>query len=475
MADIRASADPSLLQSLKLHLEGLKRTEHGLILYNQIQRGLQQYGDKDGRIELVFVTFLHALLGKYAKSTACDPATRVKARLIQQRLTLYLPVKSSEMPAAAPPRPEPPSPPKPVIPLPPVAAVKPVPPPVAAPVIEARPEPVAAAATPVSVPQEPAAPPPPEPPVMQEIPPPAVTATVFAAKPEPERAPEPIPKPLVAAAVPPSDEPRPTRQEKLEELEDTFAEKVTASIAVDKQFGQLLEQERAALQDPESPLGEFNDMKQILVKGLNELIEERKALIEKLSSASEYLKAVESDRARLRTELGQARKYGMTDELTGLPRRDVFVKQLEAEIGRVKRYGFSLTLAVIDIDSLEAVNNRYGRATGDAVLRCYAGEILAKFRTYDLVARYGGDEFAVLFPNTQKDGAMHALEKARRTATSTFIHQDGKNIPLPSFSSVLTQYSSGEPVAALLRRADETLSQAKLGGHNRMVVALPTS
>ena len=92
------SADPSLLQSLKLHLEGLKRTQHGQILYNQIQRGLQQYGSEDGRIELVFVTFLHALLGKYAMSPACDPATRVKARLIQQRLTLYLPKAPSVFP-----------------------------------------------------------------------------------------------------------------------------------------------------------------------------------------------------------------------------------------------------------------------------------------------------------------------------------------------------------------------------------------
>jgi diguanylate cyclase len=165
----------------------------------------------------------------------------------------------------------------------------------------------------------------------------------------------------------------------------------------------------------------------------------------------------------------------MADELTGLPKRDVFIKQLESEIGRVKRYGFALAFAVIDIDGLESVNKRYGRATGDAVLRCYASEILSKFRTYDLVARYGGDEFAVLFPNTQKDGAMHALEKARKTATSTFIHQDGKNIPLPSFSSVLTQYSPGEPPAAMLQRADETLTHAKQGGTNRMVVALPTA
>jgi diguanylate cyclase (GGDEF)-like protein len=308
------------------------------------------------------------------------------------------------------------------------------------------------------------------PPIVQapvQAPPPAPSAPpVVAAKPEP----------VMEAAVPvPETSTSPTRQEKIEALEDTLVEKVTESITVDKQFGELLESERDALQDTQSPLGELGDLKQILVKGLNELIEERQALIEKLSTASDYLKAVESDRARLRQELGQARKHSMADELTGLPKRDVFIKQLESEIGRVKRYGFALAFAVIDIDNLESVNKRYGRATGDAVLRCYASEILSKFRTYDLVARYGGDEFAVLFPNTQKDGAMHALEKARKTATSTFIHQDGKNIPLPSFSSVLTQYSPGEPPAALLARADETLTHAKLGGYNRMVVALPTA
>ncbi len=427
MADSHTStsADPSLLQNLKLHLEGLKRTQHGQILYNQIQRGLQQYGSEDGRIEFVFVTFLHALLGKYATSPACDPATRVKARLIQQRLTLYLPKGATAAPAA-----------------------KPV----------AQPR----AAAPVKA---------------QSVPPPPAVET------KPEPLPETKPEPVVTAAAPPIEaEPvpkvapvPPSRQEKIEALEDTLAERVTESIAVDKKFGELLESERENLKNLDSPLGEFADLKQILVKGLNELIEERQSLIEKLSSAGDYLKAVETDRERLRQELGHARKHSMADELTGLPRRDVFVKQLEAEIGRVKRYGFALAVAVIDVDNLESINKRYGRDGGDAVLRCYAGQILAKFRTYDLVARYGDDEFAVLFPNTQKDGAMHALEKARKTAASTFIQLAGKNVPLPSFSSVLTQYSPGEPATTLLLRADQTLSQAKIAGYNRMVVALPTA
>lgn len=460
MADTNTSADPSLLQNLKHHLEGLKRTEHGLILYNQIQRGLRLYGDKDGRIEFVFVVFLHALLGKYAKNPACDPATRIKARLIQQRLTLYLPTEPvSSRPAAPAPITPPPATAAPSVVVLPPAAAKPVS--LSHPVEDAMPAPPAAEA-----------------PAIGHAPPPVIQAPLgVKAMPRPPGPAAPtggVNK--VNGGPPPARETpaSPTRQERIEELEDTLAENVTTSIAVDKHFGELLETERTTLHNMESPLGDFNDLKQILVKGLNELIEERQTLIQKLSGASEYLKAVETDRERLRQELGLARKRGMTDELTGLPNREVFVKQLESEIGRVKRYGFALALAVIDVDNLEAVNQRYGRATGDAVLRCYAGEILAKFRTYDLVARYGGDEFVVLFPNTQKDGAMHALEKARKTANGTFIHQDGKNIPLPSFSSVLTQYAPGEPTAALLKRADETLSQAKKGGFNRLVVALPT-
>ena len=406
------STDPLLLQSLKRHLEGLKRTEAGLALYNQIQRVLQKYGHADGSVELGFVIFLHDHLGKYAASPLSDPAARVKARLIQQRLMPYMSdVSLSSL--------------------------------LSAPVV---PSSHAVSAEQVSV----------------------VSPSVVA----PPVVSEPVSSNDITVVVPESGLPL-TRQEQKEALSDALAEKVTESIAVDKQFAEQQGRERDTSQSVHSPLGELGDLKQMLVKGMNELIEERQVLIDKLSSASEFIQAVEADRERLRQELGQARQHSMTDELTGLPRREVFIKQLESEIGRARRYGFALAVAVIDVDGLESINKRYGRATGDAVLRCYAREILSRFRTYDLVARYGADEFAVLFPNTQKDGAMQALEKARKAATSTFIQFEGRNLPLPSFSSVLTQYAPGEPAGALLTRADETLAHAKRGGHDRMVVALP--
>ncbi|HSW53083.1 MAG TPA: hypothetical protein VLG93_07620, partial [Sulfuricaulis sp.] len=221
MADSNTStsADPSLLQSLKLHLDGLKRTQHGLVLYNQIQRGLQKYGHEDGRIELVFVSFLHALLGKYATSPACDPSTRVKARLIQQRLTLYLP-KAAPAPVAPKPmvaaaRPAAPVEPRAVVAPPPPVAAAPIPP---APVAETRPEPKPAAdpVPPVEIKPAPVIETKPEP-VAEVVAPPVVDT------PAPVAETQPVPPPEPAA---------PSRQENIEILGDTLAQQVTESIAV---------------------------------------------------------------------------------------------------------------------------------------------------------------------------------------------------------------------------------------------------
>jgi diguanylate cyclase (GGDEF)-like protein len=226
--------------------------------------------------------------------------------------------------------------------------------------------------------------------------------------------------------------------------------------------------------DAPQSIDDFEGLKSVLVKGLDELIRERHALIRRIDGATSYLKALEKDRLRLNDELSKARKHGSVDDLTGFPKKDMFIRSLEAEVGRVRRYGFAFALALIDVDDMGQINKTYGRETGDAVLRCYATEVLSEFRAYDLVARYGDDEFAVLFPNTQKDGAMRALEKAKKRAAATYVTYAGRSLRLPSFSSVLTVYSQGEKPAQLLKRAAEALDHARMHGHDQIVVSLPS-
>lgn len=420
------SVDSSLLEGIRRHLEGLKRTADGLALYDLIESGLKRHGGDQGRLEYAFISYLYALLGRYAKDPQYDPATRIKARLIQQRLMLHLSESNAEIAPSAE-----------------AAAVMPA-------AGSRTPAGVqhtsAAAETPVEATPPPAAPIPET--VAQPTVPPAGSAVA-----QDERT-EADPPPEVVALE--------------RDLADRLAESLTQSPPREVFGGPGVSVDPGALAD-------FGELRQILVRGLDDLIRERRALLQKINSAAEYLKAVEADRERLVAELHKARSHSLVDELTGLPKREVFLRSLDAEIGRVRRYGFAFALALIDIDALGEFNRRHGREAGDAVLRCYAAEVLSRFRAYDLVARYGDDEFAILFPNTQKEGAMHALEKARKQVAGTFLQYDGRSLPLPGFSSVLTVYTQGDKPAALLERAAEALDQARRKGPGQLVVTLPST
>lgn len=391
------TTEDRLLAAVRQVLEGLKKTTDGAVLYSFIERGLRKFDSS--RIETAFLAFVDKLLQRYLDGADSDPATRIKIKIIQQRLRPYL----AEIPAR------------------PAAAVVP------------------AAPTPTEAPVVPVAPPPP--PVSKE--------------------PEILPRASVTMEIKYRDS---------GSLPEQLAHNVADALTHSRDFDSLLRTSLQALeQSDNAPNAE---LKQLLRSGIEELIAEHRILEKDLVETRRGLQAMADDRRQMEKALSQARKNSMVDELTGLPNRTAFLRQLEAEIGRARRYGFSLALALIDVDDLNTINERHGYAAGDAMLRTYANEIMSQFRGYDLVARYGDDEFAMLLPNTQKDGAMRALDKAQARAAGISIQFEGQNIPLPSFSSVLTLYAHGEQPATLLKRADDALSNAKQRGRAQAVVAL---
>ncbi len=433
-----APLDTSVIDNVRRLLEGLKKTSDGAIMYLLIERALRKFSGASGQVELAFVVFLHKLLNSYANTPNNDPATRMKARVLQQRLVPFLP----EDIAIAP---------RPAAKTPARAAQKvsaPITP--AKPAAEARTDPVRRVTTPVPPPQ-----PRPQEPVSKP-PQPQVQTRIEDVTPIPRR----------------PESGAPINEDDVDMLQVKVAHNVAEIISRNRAFDALLHNSLDVILQSHDD-AEIEDLKQVLVKGIEELINGQQNLGEKLSTTNTYLNAIHDDRRKLRDTLNKIRKHSLSDELTGLPNHAAFVRQMEGEIGRAKRYGFSLVVAIIDVDGLASLNAVHGRAAGDAVLQCYAREIMSQFRGYDMVARYGNDEFAILFPNTQKEGATRALEKAQKRVAETYINYAGASIPLPSFSSVLTLYSPGEKPATLLQRAGAALDHAKLRGPHQMVVALP--
>jgi diguanylate cyclase len=162
----------------------------------------------------------------------------------------------------------------------------------------------------------------------------------------------------------------------------------------------------------------------------------------------------------------------MVDELTGLQNKAAFNKQLTAEIGRSKRYGFSLALALVVLDEFDRFRETQGNETANAILRTFAQQILTGFRGYDAVARIGENQFGILFPNTQKEGALSALGKAQKRAAGTVFQQNGRSLRMPTFTSSLTLYSPGDQPDAIMKRTYDALQLASKNSRDKIIVAL---
>jgi len=155
-----------------------------------------------------------------------------------------------------------------------------------------------------------------------------------------------------------------------------------------------------------------------------------------------------------------------TDSLTGTATRHILTERLQAEYERALRYPSQFAVAILDVDHFKKVNDRFGHQAGDRALKMVGGLLLSSVRETDLVARYGGDEFVILMPETSAEDAGTVMERVRGHLANKTPTDD---VTLTA-SCGITEWSgeAADGPAQVLRRADAALYEAKRAGRNRV-------
>ena len=213
------------------------------------------------------------------------------------------------------------------------------------------------------------------------------------------------------------------------------------------------------------PGGEEGETKLVLLAPAKGFSSETIKLAEWLASQA----AIALENARLH-EIVQ--RQAITDELTGLVNRRRFLAALDAEIVRASRLGGTLSVVLADLDDFKRINDRFGHPAGDIVLLKFADLIRAHVREVDVPGRLGGEEFSILLPETDAQGALAGAERLRQALAEQPFELEGRTVEVTASFGV-AELTPGHSADELLRLADAALYRAKEQGKNQ--VALPVA
>ena len=188
-----------------------------------------------------------------------------------------------------------------------------------------------------------------------------------------------------------------------------------------------------------------------------------------LGAASRYAFTTAAQAEVLQHEL---ERQAQTDSLTGLTNRRHFLLLAEKELSRAVRYGGALAILMLDIDFFKKTNDTHGHSTGDVVLQALAKLLRLELRDVDVVGRLGGEEFAIILPQTDGANAFEVAERLRKTVADTgVVLQQGLPIHFTISIGVVALHGSNTNIEILLNQADKALYEAKHTGRNRVIAS----
>lgn len=186
----------------------------------------------------------------------------------------------------------------------------------------------------------------------------------------------------------------------------------------------------------------------------------------KVKDLNQKLNIMQNESDRLQLKIVNERNQAMIDPLTGIYNRLAYNERIETEFNRWQRYQTPLTMAVWDIDKFKNVNDTYGHQAGDRVLTVVAKLLSKQVRETDFVARFGGEEFVLLMPETTVEQAIKVADNLRNSIEQCEFHFKDQRVPV-TISCGLAQFSEGDKVETAFNRADKALYYAKHNGRNR--------
>ena len=204
----------------------------------------------------------------------------------------------------------------------------------------------------------------------------------------------------------------------------------------------------------------------------NKLTEKQLSILLGLSRQVVSLIELRKRNRELDIAMHDLQKIANEDVLTGLATRRALLERLHSEVERSKRFPAHLTVVMLDLDHFKQINDHFGHAMGDAVLRDIGGLIRRSIRKVDLAGRYGGEEFCLMLPGTDLNGGLKFAESLRAAIAEKLIEDSGRQVCVTASLGVATAAAgiaiNGEQ---LIRAADTALYNAKHQGRNQMIAS----
>ncbi|AZF50611.1 GGDEF domain protein [Pseudomonas sp. R4-34-07] len=190
----------------------------------------------------------------------------------------------------------------------------------------------------------------------------------------------------------------------------------------------------------------------------------------RLQGLAERVANMEQEAQGYREHLEIQRQKALIDPLTGLPNRAAWSERLDQEVNAWHQRGNSLSLAMLDLDHFKRINDGYGHLAGDRVLKIIASVLRKRLRPTDFIARFGGEEFVLLMPDSALADALAVGEGLRAAIEACPFHFKGVPVTI-TVSMGVAQFQPGERSDLALKRADEALYRAKAAGRNQVQAA----